>query len=159
MSPRIPSLLLGGALLNILACSSGPELPSAPTTTLVSSDTQAQTGSCNPAPPGPTISGVSATPNTLWPPNHKMRRVTIGYTATDACSCSLRVASNEPVNSIGDGNTQPDWVVLDSHHVQLRAERQGPGSGRVYTITITCTDGRNTTTATTTVRVPHDQGR
>jgi hypothetical protein len=33
-------------------------------------------------------------------------------------------------------DTSPDWVVVDKHHVRLRAERAGSGSGRVYTVTI-----------------------
>jgi hypothetical protein len=111
----------------------------------------------------PRISNVSATPNSLWPPNHKMNDVTVNYTTTDNCpgpvTCQLSVRSNEPVNDIGDGNTAPDWIVLDAHRVQLRAERAGPLNGRVYTITIGCRDQRNNiSTATTAVTVPHDQG-
>jgi hypothetical protein len=70
------------------------------------------------------------------------------------------VTSNEPVNSIGDGNTAPDWMVVNAQQVQLRAERQGPRSGRIYTITISCTDqARNRASTTVRVSVPHDQGR
>ena len=119
--------------------------------------------SCSPDRVAPSISGVSATPNSLWPPNHKMWTVRVNYTATDHCGpvqCSLSVTSNEPIDSIGDGHTAPDWVVLDARRVQLRAERQGPGSGRVYTIAIRCTDGAgNRATATTAVTVPHDRGK
>lgn len=113
--------------------------------------------------PGPIISGVSATPNVLWPPNHKFEEVTINYTATDRCpnTCVLTVASNEPVKGIGDGNTSPDWEVLDAHHVRLRAERAGNGTGRIYTITITCTNDTNkkSFTEVVTVSVRHDQGK
>jgi hypothetical protein len=42
---------------------------------------------------------------------------------------------------MGDGDASPDWQIVDAHHVNLRAERSGTGTGRVYTITITCTDG------------------
>src|SRR5687768_11252587 len=108
----------------------------------------------------PVISGVSATPNILWPPNHKMRDVTINYTAVDNCSPVtnvLTVTSNEPINGTGDGDTAPDWEVIDDHHVKLRAERAGNGDGRIYTITITSTDDcGNVATATTTVLVPHN---
>ncbi len=68
--------------------------------------------------------------------------------------------SNEPVNGPGDGNTSSDWVVIDAHHVRLRAERSGNGTGRIYTITITCTDAaRNSSHKTVTVTVPHDQSQ
>ena len=107
----------------------------------------------------PVISGVNADPASLWPPNHKMRDVTIGYTATDNCSPVtnvLTVTSNEPENGTGDGDTGPDWVVIDDHHVKLRAERAGNGNGRIYTITITSTDDcGNVASASTIVTVPH----
>jgi hypothetical protein len=89
--------------------------------------------------------------------------VTIDYTVTDPCpnTCVLTVASNEPINGTGDGNTSPDWEVIDAHHVRLRAERAGGGTGRVYTITITCTNDSNKESSiqTVTVLVPHDQGK
>lgn len=112
--------------------------------------------------PPPTISGVSVDKPTLWPPNHQMVDVTVNYGSSDPCSapvCTLTVSSSEPVNGTGDGNTSPDWVVVDAHHVQLRAERSGNGNGRVYTITIACKDAAgNMATSTATVTVAHDQG-
>jgi 6-phosphogluconolactonase (cycloisomerase 2 family) len=107
----------------------------------------------------PVISGASATPNSLWPPNHKFVDVTIDYTVTNPCpnTCVLTVASNEP--PVDD--TEPEWIVVDAHHVQLQAERLGTGDGRIYTITITCTNDTNklSSTKTVTVLVPHDQGK
>jgi hypothetical protein len=106
----------------------------------------------------PTITGVSATPSVLGPPNHKLVPVTISYTTSDNCgpvTCTLSVSSNEPINSNDDGDTAPDWIIEDAHHVKLRAERSGTGTGRVYTITITCTDGAgNSSIKTVTVNVP-----
>jgi len=112
---------------------------------------------------GPDVTGASASPDSLWPPNHEMVPVTISYATSETCSgganCSLSVTSNEPVNGQGDGDIGPDWVVVDEHHVMLRAERAGKGSGRVYTITIDCVDGAgNHTIRTVTVRVPKSQG-
>ena len=113
---------------------------------------------------GPDVTGVSASPNSLWPANHQMVPVTISYSTSDNCSggatCVLTVSSNEPINGLGDGDSAPDWAVVDDHHVNLRAERSGAGNGRVYTITITCTDGAgNQTVRTTTVNVPKSQGK
>jgi hypothetical protein len=89
-----------------------------------------------------------------------MRDVTVNYTSTDNCgveSCSLTVTSNEAVNGTGDGDTDPDWEIIDDHHVKLRAERAANGSGRIYTITITCTDHQgNASTKTVEVRVAHN---
>jgi len=111
--------------------------------------------------PPPTITAVSTNPSQLGPPNHRMVNVTVDYSVSDNCGAaatSLSVASNEPVDGTGDGDTSPDWVVVDAHHVQLRAERAGGGTGRVYTITIRATDNAgNSSTQTVTVLVPHDE--
>jgi len=90
-----------------------------------------------------------------------MRDVTINYSATDGCAgvnCQItNITSNEPVDGTGDGDTSPDWAFVDEHHVQLRAESAGGGNGRIYTITVTCTDAAgNTTTKTVEVHVGHN---
>jgi uncharacterized protein len=109
------------------------------------------------------FSAVSVSPPVLWPPNHKMVTVTVNYDLQNVCTVdpvtvNLSVSSNEPVNGLGDGDTAPDWIIVDTHHVQLRAERSGIGTGRVYTITITATDSRgNVSTQTVTVTVPLNQ--
>jgi uncharacterized delta-60 repeat protein len=107
----------------------------------------------------PSITNESASVSILSPANHTMRDVTISYNVIDNCplTATLTVSSNEPVNGTGDGDTDPDWIVTDNHHVQLRAERSANGDGRIYTITITATDGSgNTAVKTVEVRVPHD---
>ncbi len=110
----------------------------------------------------PVITGLKATPDQLWPPNHKMMDVMVDYASTDNCvvvSCELSVTSNEAQNGNGDGNTEEDWIVVDNHHLKLRAERSGNASGRIYTITVTCTDQYgNSSSKTTTVKVPHNKG-
>jgi hypothetical protein len=112
----------------------------------------------------PKITGAAAVPDELWPPNHKMRDVAIDYTVTDNCdplpaiTCGLDVISNEPVNGLGDGNTAPDWLVVSTHQVQLRSERAGGGTGRIYTTTITCQDTKaNSSHTSVNVTVSHDQ--
>ena len=105
-----------------------------------------------------------ASPDGPWSPNHKMRSVTLEVDVSDTCdanpTCSIvGVTSNEPVNGKGDGNTSPDWEITGDLTVDLRAERSGNGDGRVYTITVRCTDASgNFTTSFVTVTVPHDQG-
>jgi hypothetical protein len=82
--------------------------------------------------------------------------VTVNYAATDNCgavSNALSVTSNEALNG-----TVPDWVVEDSHRVQLRAERSSTGAGRVYAITVISTDNAgNSSTRTVTVTAPRKQ--
>lgn len=110
----------------------------------------------------PVVSAATVDKSLLWPPNHQMELVTVNYTATDNCSvsCVLTVTSNEPINGLGDGDTSPDWEVIDAHHVRLRSERAGNGNGRTYTITVTCQDpAGHTVVRTVTVKVPKSQGK
>jgi len=112
----------------------------------------------------PLITGVTATPNTLWPPNHKLVTVTVSVDASDNCgnftSNILSVVSNEPDNGLGDGDTADDIQNIDGLTVQLRAERSGMGNGRVYTITVRCTDpSGNYTDKLVEVTVPRDKGK
>jgi len=120
----------------------------------------------------PVIDSIVASPGTLWPPNHKLVPVSITVSATDNCQSAsncriVSVTANEPVLGPGSGNTDPDWIVTDPGPkvspawlgVELRAERAGGGTGRVYRIDTTCADASgNTTAGATTVTVPHDQG-
>jgi hypothetical protein len=111
----------------------------------------------------PDCSGVSASPTVLWPPNHKLRTVTVaGATDPDGDAVTITitgVTQDEPVNGIGDGNTSPDAVAgATAARVQLRAERAGGGDGRVYLIAYTATDPSGAScSGTVTVSVPHDQ--
>jgi uncharacterized repeat protein (TIGR03803 family) len=109
----------------------------------------------------PLLIGASATPSELWPPDHRMKLVTINYSVPDggqSGACALSVTSNEPVNGAGDGDTAPDWEIVDAHHVRLRAERAGTGLGRIYYVTLTCAhDAGYSCAKTVIVRVPHDR--
>jgi hypothetical protein len=111
----------------------------------------------------PDINAVVADPDMLWPPNHKMAPVTVTVDATDLCdpnfTCEIvSVTSNEPIDGLGDGDTSPDWVITGPLTVDIRAERSGTGTGRIYTITVECTDDSgNSSTATVEVRVPHSR--
>jgi len=60
--------------------------------------------------------------------------------------------SNEP------NGTQPEWQIVDAHHVLLRVERLGAGKGRTYTVTTTCADpSGNQGSHRVIVVVPHNQ--
>jgi hypothetical protein len=91
--------------------------------------------------------------------------VTFTVDVSDICDAAPRcqvisITSNEPINGKGDGNTSPDWRIVDNLHVELRAERSGGGSGRVYTITVRCTDASgNSAVRNVNVTVAHDQGK
>jgi hypothetical protein len=112
----------------------------------------------------PVILGIEANPEVLWPPNHKFVPITYNVRAKDNCDAApvsgiVSISSNEPVNGLGDGNTEPDWKFRPGAlTAELLAERSGTGSGRVYTATITVADDYgNVATGTEEVEVPHDQ--
>lgn len=113
----------------------------------------------------PTIGKITANPDVLWPPNHKMTPVNVKVSTFDNCdpspSCKIvSVSSNEPVNGLGDGDTAPDWFINGNLAPKLRAERSGKGSGRIYTLNIGCMDASgNSSSKTAMVTVPKDQGK
>jgi hypothetical protein len=125
---------------------------------------------------------TEADPTTLWPPNHQYVRVQLSIQVSDTCgplsAVTGVVRSSEPDDGTGDGNTTGDIrvvtaggdVLLSSNdfpevtfdpindRLELRAEREGGGNGRTYTITVLATDANgNQATATVPVVVPHDQ--
>jgi hypothetical protein len=110
----------------------------------------------------PSIGNVTANPNLLWPPNHKIVQVNVNLSVSDNCDakpvCKITsVNSNEPVNGPGDGNTATDWQVIGNLSLNLRAERSGKGNGRTYTIAITCSDAsENSATRSVSITVPKD---
>jgi len=110
----------------------------------------------------PVIEELSADPTEIWPPNHKMVDIAVSVTATDICDDEVTswiddVTSNEDVNGVGDGNTEPDWEITGPLEVKLRVERAGGGVGRVYTLVVKASDSSgNVATETVEVRVPHD---
>ena len=87
----------------------------------------------------------------------------VAVSVKDTCDpnpvCTVTsIVSNEPPTGGGSGNPSPDFEIAGPLSVSLRAERAGTGSGRVYTITVTCKDhSNNSTQATTAVTVAHDR--
>ncbi len=107
----------------------------------------------------------------LWPPNHRLVPVQIGWQVRDACDPSPRVplvsaTSSEPDDAPGDGDGRTTGDVSSAEvgspdpELLLRAERAGEGSGRAYEITYAATDSSgNGTSALTLVRVPREVGQ
>lgn len=118
-------------------------------------------------PPVITTNGV--TPS-MWPPNHKYQTFSVtDFVSSVFDNCGNvsvgdvvidKVTSDETENGDGDGNTLQDIVIgSDCKSVQLRAERNGGGNGRVYTITFRLRDSAgNDAYATAKVVVPHSTG-
>jgi cysteine-rich repeat protein len=115
---------------------------------------------------------ISLSPAILWPPNHRMVDVHSIVTVVENCPTGGQITSvvlsaitsNEPDNAqgAGDGDTVDDiqlaYLGSADFDFQLRAERDGSGTGRVYTVTYTAMDsGGFTSTQTALALVPHDQ--
>jgi rhodanese-related sulfurtransferase len=97
----------------------------------------------------PLITGLSIDKAQLWPPDHRMEPITVSYEATDNCGS----VGAELVVTSSEGGTG-DWLVIDAHHLSLRAERAG-GDDRTYSITVVATDGAgNQSASALAVRVP-----
>lgn len=101
--------------------------------------------------------------SSLWPPNSSLVNVGLQITATDdtdpAPVVKVSVFSDETdVDSANGGVASPDAVAWAAGTLQLRAERQGSGDGRVYLILLTATDSAgNTGYSCCTVTVPHSR--
>jgi len=145
-------------------------LPGPTTVNVTATDASGNTATCSftvtvkdVTPPSFT-QNLTVIPISLWPPDHKLKDVTLNYQATDDCggteglTYAVNISSNEPINGTGDGDTSPDWMVIDAHHIKLRAERGNGKDARVYTITVTVTDawGNQTTSQVAEVRVTHN---
>jgi hypothetical protein len=118
----------------------------------------------------PPVITVATDPIVLWPPKHKYQTVTLSAFVTgvdDLCDNGLTTddvlltsaSSDEPENAKGDGSTLNDIVIqADCRAVNLRAERQGGGNGRVYSLDVGVADASgNEGTNAYQVVVPHDQ--
>ena len=108
---------------------------------------------------------ITATPDTLWPPNGKLVPVTIVATITDAGS-GVDTATYAVKDEYGLIQPSGQITTLDasgrySFRIQLQASRNGNDrDGRQYTITVRAVDDEgNEGSATAIVTVPHDLGQ
>jgi HYR domain len=103
----------------------------------------------------PALRSITATPSVLWPPNHKMADVVVTVEVSDEVDANVsvsivEVATNEPVDA-------DDVAITGPLTLQLRAERNGDETGRVYTIVVEAVDSAgNRDRGSVTVLVPHD---
>lgn len=112
----------------------------------------------------PDCASAVASPSRLWPPNHKLRSVTLTVTDPDGDPVTVTITSvrqDEAVQGRGDGRTTPDAVLgSESDQVRLRAERSGNRDGRVYGVAFRALDAQGgSCTGMALVGVPHDRGR
>src|SRR6266850_909912 len=126
-----------GAQFRVVASNSAGKATSNPATLTVNSPPE-----CS-----PTLR-VSLSPDTLWPPNHKLVQITATLETSDGCDANPAVTlesitSNEPDNGLGDGDEPNDIQAVRGGPIPfgtylrsflLRAERSGMRAGRVYTV-------------------------
>ena len=115
----------------------------------------------------PEFRSLSAYPDLLWPPNHKLVPVSFYANVVDICDSKpsvvlTSVKSNEPDDAQGggDGHTMGDIqgaeIGMSDYSILLRAERNGKGEGRIYSISYSAMDySGNRSSTVTTVTVPH----
>ena len=114
--------------------------------------------------PNPDCSGAGPSVGSLWPPNHKMKDITVtGVTDPNGYPVTVTITGiqqDEPVLGPGSGHTDPDGTGVGTTTAQVRAERSGTGTGRIYFISFQAqNDHGGTCTNTVDVYVPHDQGQ
>ena len=106
---------------------------------------------------------VAASPWALGPPSHRLEPVSVSVQISDDQDPRPRVKLISitcddgcvPANDVGGAD-----YGTDDRAFELRSERKGSKTGRTYTITYEARDAAgNKTTATTTLAVPHDQGK
>jgi hypothetical protein len=102
----------------------------------------------------------------LWPPNHKFHDVTVDQCISAVSTCGgeltgefIWASSDEPIDDLGDGHHFPDiGLGVDTGHVCVRSERQGPEDGRVYKLGVRVTDASGESVEREcVVAVVHDQ--
>jgi hypothetical protein len=132
---------------------------------------------CDPCDNRPITGTVSASPDLLWPPNHKMIAISINPSnlVTHNSDSYIRITAvavleygKVSIDTLlsadeGGGSTyeqnafEPDWEITGDLTLNLRSERGGTFSGRTYRITVTASDCSGDYDFFTEVRVPHDK--
>lgn len=115
----------------------------------------------------PTLS-VTLNPATIWPPNGKMVTINATVNAKDDYDPNpvIQLVSITANESLGKDDVNVNGgkltdIFTDTRQFQLKATRAGDNlAGRIYTVTYIALDASgNQTMVSTTVTVPHDQGK
>lgn len=116
-------------------------------------------------PPQLDCSPATATPNALWPPNHKLVDIEIGgvfdASGQPAFITVTSILQDEPVNGLGDGDSSPDGFGVGTDSPEVRSERSGTDDGRIYFIAFDAVDDTTSESCSgvVAVGVPHDLGQ
>ncbi|MBT3942554.1 MAG: hypothetical protein HOC77_02015 [Chloroflexi bacterium] len=105
---------------------------------------------------------ISGNIQPLWPPDRKLRVIDIEIVALDLVSASpiLVVIGSSDEPDPDAGSESGDVQIAGPEDIRLRAERDGNGHGRTYSLLIKATDERNNSaTSTVLIEVPLHVGR
>jgi CSLREA domain-containing protein len=83
---------------------------------------------------------IATPPEIIWQPNHTFTTVSLSDPSGLTTITITGIFQDEPV-----GNNGPDGTFIDNDTVELRAERNGGGNGRVYHLFFTADDGQGFT--------------
>jgi hypothetical protein len=95
---------------------------------------------------------IAADVPTLWPPNHKMVKVSLSSDNAEAACKIISVESDE-------AGIEEDYKILDDMSLELRSERDGNGDGRIYKVNVECAIGDSVVSKVVEVTCVHDQGK
>lgn len=109
----------------------------------------------------PACNAAQAVPSMLWPANGQLVRawiIGIGDPDNDPVAVTVTaVTQDEPTGGLVTGDTGPD-AILHGSSVDLRAQRDSGGNGRVYRVQFSANDGNGgNCTGAVTVGVPNSQ--
>lgn len=110
----------------------------------------------------PVCTAAQASPAILWPPDHKLRSVSIsGVTDADNDPISIKVTAitqDEPVRCLGRSDKAPDGFGIGEAIARVRTERASNENGRVYQISFSAEDGKGgTCQGSVKVGIPRDR--
>jgi hypothetical protein len=110
----------------------------------------------------PTIGIGSFSPNTIWPPNHRMVEVNVSGNISAPDGCTLSGATFKVEDEYGEIPDQEGDVTLDDNgdfnlSVSVEASRNGNDpDGRTYVISLMASDDLGSSTTMLNAVVPHD---
>lgn len=109
----------------------------------------------------PMIHRITASPQVLWPPSHRMEEVTLRVEASDNCHLArckiISVCCTESIPADGAVHTIGEREITGDLTVKLMSERLSADTARIYSITVECRDDSgNVSTAVIEVTVPPD---
>jgi len=161
MSKLVYALLGASALVAVVSV--GSRVVAADTTSGSGSSISSSSSSSSSG-YGPDCSGAAASLGVIWPPNHTMvTQTVVGVTDANGLPTTITVTGiqqDEPIEALGSGNTEPDGSGVGTSIAYVRAERAGPGTGRIYFISFTAVDTQGVQcSGMVQAFVPHDQGQ